>query len=157
MIKIGSLLQSDDVIASSKALSKKQVLQEISHLAAQRSGVSEQDICRALLDRERLGSTGMGKGIALPHARMPVLKKPIAVFARLERPVDFDAPDNIPVDLIFMLLVPTEQSELLQAMAQVARQFRADSMRTQLRSTGNARALHALLTSVDSASGMNAL
>jgi len=108
-----------------EATSKKKVLEELGRRLAQATPALTQDmVFDALLERERLGSTGLGKGIALPHARMPQVAKAVAAFVKLTHGVDFDALDNHPVDLAFAMLVPEQATEEhLQLLAQLAKMF----------------------------------
>src|SRR5262245_27701043 len=105
-MEIRDLLQPEAVIAGLKVTSKKQALQELARHAATVTGVNERKIFETLLERERLGTTGVGNGIAIPHGKLSELTKLYGVFARLERPIDFDAIDEQPVDLVFLLLAP---------------------------------------------------
>ena len=100
------LVAPNAIIPALKVNSKKQVLQELAGKAAELSGQSERAILEILQQREKLGSTGVGNGIAIPHGKLPKLGKLFGLFARLERPVDFDALDGQPVDLVFLLLAP---------------------------------------------------
>src|SRR5205085_4259334 len=93
-------------IASLKATSKKHALQELGHMAAERTGLDAREIFNTLLQRERLGSTGLGRGIAIPHVKLAGLKRIFCLFARLDQPIDYESHDNEPVDLIFLLLAP---------------------------------------------------
>src|SRR5262245_10708270 len=103
-MELGDLLTPEGVIPSLKAKTKKEVLQELAEKAANATGLATRDVLETLLQRERLGSTGVGRGIAIPHGRIAALKSIYCLFARLETPIDFDALDNEPVDLIFLLL-----------------------------------------------------
>ncbi len=138
------------VSAGLKANSKKQVLQELAAMAARGSDLDERDIFDALLQRERLGSTGIGNGLAIPHGRFARLGRLFGVFARLDRPVDFEAVDGLPVDLIFVLLAPEGAgADHLQGMARVARLLRTPSVVAALRSSRDADALYSILTQGD--------
>src|SRR5690349_595116 len=101
---LGDLIKPEGVIASLKAKNKKHALQELAQKAAELTGIQAQKIFEALLQRERLGSTGVGRGIAIPHARLEGLSRIVSVFARLEDPIPFDALDDEPVELMFLLL-----------------------------------------------------
>ncbi|HLB06469.1 MAG TPA: PTS sugar transporter subunit IIA, partial [Alphaproteobacteria bacterium] len=103
---IADLLSLEGVLARLKAASKKQLLQELAQHAATLSGLDERQIFEVLLERERLGTTGVGRGIAIPHGKFAKLERLIGVFARLEQPIGFDAVDDKPVDLVFLLLAP---------------------------------------------------
>ncbi len=144
---ISELLTQDRIIAPLKAKSKKQVLQEVSARAADITQLSQRDIFDALLQRERLASTGVGRGIAIPHGKIAGLDKIVGLFARLEKPVDFDAFDNEPVDLLFVLLAPeTAGADHLKALAKVSRLLRDQHAVEQLRGSKDRAALYAILT-----------
>ena len=143
---ISDLVTPSAVIASLKATSKKQALQELARRAAEMTGEHERAIFDVLLERERLGTTGVGDGVAIPHGKLPNLKKLIGLFARLERPIDFEAIDEQPVDLIFLLLAPgTAGADHLKALARVSRLLRDRQMREKLRGSETAEAIYALL------------
>jgi nitrogen PTS system EIIA component len=105
-MEIADLLTPDAVVAHMKAATKKHVLQDMAQRAAQLTHLPERRIFETLMEREKLGSTGMGQGIAIPHGRVPGVEKMTGVFAQLDHPVDFDAMDDQPVDLVFLLLAP---------------------------------------------------
>lgn len=134
------------IIPSLRAGSKKQALNELSRRAAEITGVSDRTIFDVLLDREKLGSTGVGHGVAIPHGRLPSLSRVYGIFARLERPIDFDAVDDQPVDLIFMLLAPADAgADHLKALAKVSRLMRHEGLCAKLRGCESAEAIYALL------------
>jgi nitrogen PTS system EIIA component len=144
---IFQLLSPDGVIANLKANSKKQALQELSARAARITGQQERVIFDTLLERERLGTTGVGNGIAIPHGRLPGLDRLYGLFARMERPVDFDSIDEMPVDLVFLLLAPESAgADHLKALARVSRLLRDKSICEKLRGAESGDALYALLT-----------
>ena len=144
---IADLLSPRGVIAQLRVGNKKAALQEIAKRAATITGVTERQIYDALIERERLGSTGIGHGIALPHAKLPELPQLCGVFARLERPIAFEAIDDQPVDLVFALLAPAGAgAEHLRALARVSRLLRDRGICQKLRGTDNGDALFALLT-----------
>lgn len=144
---LGDLLRLDAVIPAMKAKSKRQVLQELAGRAGTVTGIDERDIFEVLLQRERLGSTGVGHGIAIPHGTLPYLERIVGVFARLERPVDFESMDGLAVDLIFVLLAPEGAgADHLKALARVARVLRDGEVTERLRACDDATALYALLT-----------
>jgi PTS system nitrogen regulatory IIA component len=146
-MKLGSILPSDGIAGGLKANSKKQVLQELAALAARGAEVSERDIFDALLQRERLGSTGIGNGIAIPHGRFAQVTRLTGVFARLEKPIDFEAVDDLPVDLVFVLLAPEDAgADHLQGLAKIARLLRTPSIVQALRATRDPAALYSILT-----------
>ena len=134
-------------MAQLRASSKKKVLQQLAAHAAGLTGVKESEILNALLEREKLGSTGVGHGVAIPHARLESIKCVYGVFARLVEPVDFDSVDDRPVDLVFLLLAPKDASvDHLKALHRVSRLLREKPLRTKLRGARDAGALYALLT-----------
>ncbi len=146
-MEIGDLLHPDGIIADLKVTSKKQLLQELAERAAEMTGADERAIFDTLLERERLGTTGIGNGVAIPHGKLPDIDHLCAVFARLEHPVGFDAIDDQPVDLVFLLLAPEAASaEHLKALSRISRLLRDDAMREKLRGSDGADALYALLT-----------
>ncbi len=149
---VASLLTPDSVLAGIKGNGKKQVLQELSSHVARLAELSERAVFETLLQRERLGTTGIGQGIAIPHGRIAGLERLVGLFARLARPVDFEALDGEPVDLVFILLAPEDAgADHLQALARIARLFRAPATAQKLRQTEDPAALYAILTA-DSAS-----
>lgn len=146
-MNISDLIGPDDVAADVRASSKKQVLQDLSKRAAAATGVSERTIFDVLLERERLGTTGLGRGIAVPHGKLAVLTSIYGAFIKLERPVDFEAVDEQPVDLICLLLVPEGAgADHLKALARVSRLLRDGGLCDKLRGADSAAALYALLT-----------
>lgn len=146
-MEIVELLNVDAVVPNMKAASKKQVLQELAARAARLTDKDERIIFDVLLERERLGTTGVGNGIAIPHGKLPGLPRLYGMFARLDTPVDFDAIDDQPVDLIFLLLAPeTAGADHLKALARVSRLLRDKGLCEKLRGSDNRDALFALLT-----------
>jgi nitrogen PTS system EIIA component len=144
---LSDLLTPDAIIAALRVNGKKQALQEMSERAASASGLPAREIFDALLQRERLGSTGVGDGIAIPHGKLPRCERICGVFARLERPIDFEALDGQPVDLTFLLLAPEAAgADHLKALAQVARLLRDPKIAKKLRESRDAEALYAVLT-----------
>jgi len=147
LMEISDLLAVESVIADFRVTSKKQALQEISRHAADISGQDERAIFDILLEREQLGTTGVGDGLAIPHGRLPGLEKIHGFFARLEKPIDFDSIDDRPVDLIFLLLVPEGAgADHLKALARISRILRSPSFCEKLRGANNRDALFALLS-----------
>lgn len=143
---IADLLGPGQVVAKLKATSKKQALQNLARRAAEITGQSEDTIFKALDKREKLGTTGVGNGIAIPHGKLPNLDRIYGLFARLEHPIDFDAIDERPVDLIFLLLAPEASgADHLKALARASRLLRDKSACEKLRGTDDAEALYALL------------
>jgi nitrogen PTS system EIIA component len=146
-MEIADILTPAGVIANLRAANKRQSLQELAKRAAQLTGKHERTIFEVLLERERLGTTGIGHGTAIPHGRMPDLPQLHALFARLEKPIDFEAIDGQPVDLIFLLLTPaTSGADHLKALARISRLLRDKTICEKLRGTDRADALYALLT-----------
>jgi nitrogen PTS system EIIA component len=144
---ISDLITPDRVVAHLKATSKKQALQELARRAATFTGLHERAIFEVLLERERLGTTGVGHGIAIPHGKLPSLDKLYGLFARLDAPIDFDAIDEQPVDLVFLLLAPESAgADHLKALARVSRLLRDRGFCEKLRGSSNSDALYALLT-----------
>ncbi len=147
MVEMLDLLAETAVIPSLRASGKKQALQELAVLAAEMTGESERAIFDVLLERERLGTTGVGNGIAIPHGKLSSLKRLYGLFARLETPVEFDAIDDQPVDLIFILLAPESAgADHLKALARVSRLLRDRAMCDKLRGSDDRDALYSLLT-----------
>lgn len=145
-MEISDLLQPDAVMTL-KASSKKQVLQELAKKAASITGLGERKIFDTLLERERLGTTGVGNGIAIPHGKLAELKSLHGVFARLEKPVDFEAIDDHPVDLVFLLLAPEQAgADHLKALARVSRLLRDSSNCDKLRGATSTDGLYMVLT-----------
>ena len=141
------LLTPDAILPALRVNGKKQALQEMSDRAAQASGLPAREIFDSILQRERLGSTGVGDGIAIPHGKLARCERIFGIFARLERPIDFEALDGLPVDLIFLLVAPESAgADHLKALAMIARVLRDSSLATRLRSTRDASALYSLLT-----------
>lgn len=144
---ISDLITPSTIVPSLKVTSKKQALQELARHGAESTGLGEREIFEILLERERLGTTGVGGGVAIPHGKLPGLKRLYGVFARLETPIDFDAIDEQPVDLIFLLLAPeTAGADHLKALARVSRSLRDKETCEKLRGSDTAEALYALLT-----------
>lgn len=144
---LAKLIEPDSIIANLKVSSKKQALQELAKRAAKLTGQPERTIFEVLIERERLGTTGVGHGIAIPHGKLAELDRLYALFARLEAPIDFDAIDEQPVDLICVLLAPeTAGADHLKALARVSRLLRDRAVCDKLRGADSAEAIHALIT-----------
>ena len=144
---IGDLLALASVLPRLQVKSKNHLLKELARRSSAQIGLSHRDVHQPLLDRERLGSTGMGSGVALPHARAAGVKRIHGLFARLVQPVEYEAPDDQPVDLVFMLLAPEERdADHLKALARVSRLMRDEKVRDGLRGTTDAEAMYAILT-----------
>ena len=140
------LVAPNAIIPALKVNNKKQALHELAGRAAALSGQNERAIFDILMQREKLGSTAVGNGIAIPHGKMPNLTRLFGLFARLDRPVDFEALDGLPVDLIFLLLAPEGAgADHLKALARVARLLRDSAIAHKLRASHDAEALYAVL------------
>ncbi|MEQ7153813.1 PTS IIA-like nitrogen regulatory protein PtsN [Brevundimonas aurifodinae] len=149
---IGELLVRDGVVLKSGASSKRQALHSVASVAAQALDLEEARVFDALLERETLGSTGLGSGVAVPHARLEGIDRVRAVFVRLDTPVAYDAVDDRPVDLMFALFAPPRDgAEHLRALAAVSRALRSSEMREQLRQARTVDAIHALFVRDDTA------
>ena len=145
-MEINDLLVPEGVVADLKATSKKQALQDLAKRAAEVSGLHERAIFDVLMERERLGTTGVGNGIAIPHGKLASLDRLHGLFARLEQPIDFHAIDERPVDLIFVLLAPENAgADHLKALARISRLLRNNGICDKLRGTDSAEALFAIL------------
>lgn len=144
---LGDILTRDGIALAIEGKNKKAVLQELSAKAAALTGVSERDIFDALLQRERLGSTGLGRGIAIPHVKLGKIDRIHCLFARLDQPIDFEALDGEPVDLIFLLLAPEHASgDHLKALARISRLLREPRSLERLRTARDKAAVYAALT-----------
>ena len=140
------LVSPNAIIPALKVNGKKQALQEIAAKAAALTGQSDRAILEILLQREKLGSTGVGNGVAIPHGKLAKLGQVFGLFARLERAVDFEALDGQPVDLIFLLLAPEGAgADHLKALARVARLLRDPEVARKLRDSKDADAIYAVL------------
>ena len=148
-MKISQILGADAVLANVKAKNKKQLLTELANLAAKQTGMDKNVIIDALIERERLGTTGIGYGVALPHTRLAKLKKIFCAFARTEL-VDFESVDAKPVDLIFLLLVPEDAgADHLKALAKLSRWLRNEPAVLALRQGKTAKELYNTIVKYD--------
>lgn len=147
---LGDLLTPADVVAALAVPNKKSLFVQLARLAAKNRSLSTTEVIEKLLERERLGSTGFGGGVAIPHGKIPGLERVIGVFARLSAPIDFAAIDDMPVDLVFLLLSPPDAGvEHLKALARVSRKLRDRSFVAKLRGAGSPDALYALFVNED--------
>ena len=152
-MNITDLLAPEAVIPALKVQSKKQLLQELASRAALLTRLPEKRIFETLFERERLGTTGVGAGIAIPHGRMAGTAKITGLFARLESGLDYEAVDGRPVDLVFMLLAPENAgADHLKALARVSRLLRSQQTCEKLRAATTAEAIYAILTDRGSSS-----
>lgn len=145
-MQLASILEPEAVRVVGSLTSKKRLFQELAEIASQTCGVRQNEVFDLLQERESLGPTGVGHGVALPHARVPELELVRGVFVRLERPIDFDAVDRQPVDLVFALFAPEEAGvEHLKALALVSRTLRDLTVCNKLRSNSDPATLYAVL------------
>ena len=145
-MNLGTLLDLRAISPRVGGSSKRQVLSVVADIAARNFGLAQDQVLDALLEREAAGSTGVGHGVAVPHARIEGVERMRAVFVRLEQPVAFEAVDDQPVDLLFALFAPKgSSSEHLRALARVSRLLRQPEIREQLRQAKTAEAIHLLL------------
>ena len=152
-MNISDLLASDAILTALKVQSKKQLLQELAVRAHAIARLPERRIFETLMEREKLGTTGVGAGIAIPHGRLTEANTISGVFARLETAIDYEAVDSQPVDLIFMLLAPENAgADHLKALARVSRLLRSTATCEKLRAAGSPEALYAILTAQNDAS-----
>ncbi len=146
-MEIAELISQGGIISGLRATSKKQALQELAKLAAKLTDQPERSVFEVLIERERLGTTGVGHGVAIPHGKLPDLERLYALFARLDTAIDFDSIDEQPVDLICVLLAPeTAGADHLKALARVSRLLRDRAICEKLRGADSVEAIHALLT-----------
>ena len=148
---LSDLLLPAAVLASLAVPNKKSLFQQLAQLAARNSDLDAKMVVERLVERERLGSTGFGGGVAIPHGKIDGLDRVVGIFARLSAPIDFAAIDDLPVDLVFLLLSPPDAGvEHLKALARVSRKLRDRSFVAKLRGAGSPDALYALFTNGDS-------
>ncbi|HEX3218293.1 MAG TPA: PTS IIA-like nitrogen regulatory protein PtsN [Aestuariivirgaceae bacterium] len=146
-MQLSEILRLEGVVPNLKAANKKQLLQELAGHAGRLTKLDPRAVLETLLRREKLGSTGFGHGIAIPHGKFAGIDRVHGVFARLAQPVDFDAVDDQPVDLVFALLAPeTAGADHLKALARISRLFRDQTVVQKLRGTGDREGLYAILT-----------
>jgi PTS system nitrogen regulatory IIA component len=149
-MQLGTILKPDAVKSISSCTSKKRLFHDLGELAETSYGLDATSVIEALMDREDLGPTGVGQGIALPHARMADAKGVYGLFLRLEKPLSFDAVDRQPVDLVFALIAPENAGvDHLKALALVSRTLRDAAFCAKLRANSNAGTLHTILTEVE--------
>ena len=144
---LSDILSQESVKVLAQATSKKRLLQDLAELASGHFGIDASDVLAALMEREELGPTAVGHGVALPHARLPELTHVMGLFVRLERSLEFGAADRQPVDLVFALFAPEDCGvQHLKALALVSRTLRDPAVRTKLRSNTDPSTLHMVLT-----------
>lgn len=150
MNELTDILSIDSVDASMGAANKKGAIQHLAAVMARRTGHDAKAIFAALMEREKLGSTGFGAGIAIPHGKLEGLERVVGYFARLATPIDFQAVDGLPVDLVFLLLSPADAgADHLKALASVSRLLRDRDMAAKLRGARSEDAIFALLSGVE--------
>ena len=148
MNQIASLLPLDNVAANLDASSKKRVFEQVGLLFENHHSVARSTVYDALFAREKLGSTGLGQGIAIPHGRIKGLKSPMAAVFQLERPIGFDAPDELPVSLLIFLLVPEAATQKhLEILSEIAELLSDAPLRERIKSSTDAAELHGLIAS----------
>lgn len=146
MNSLKSLLTAEDILSAASADTRKSVLIALSKQLSLRTGLDHHVIFEGIMERERLGSTGGGQGVAIPHARLEGIERPVGALARLIRPVDFDAIDDQPCDIVFMLLAPEQGgADHLRALARVARAFRTPGVLDALRSATDRKQMFSIL------------
>ena len=145
-MNIAELLRPENVLVDLDASSKPQLLQQLSERAARATGLDQAAVFNGLSHRETLGSTGIGQGIAIPHSAPAGLATPFALLARTTRPVEFDAVDDRPVDLVFLLLSPADRTSHLKALSVVSRQLRSAEVTERLRRARTAAEMYAAMT-----------
>jgi PTS system nitrogen regulatory IIA component len=145
-MKISDLLSPNDVMIDIRTSNKRLLLQELATRAAAGLGLNVDQIAPYLLKREELGSTGIGRGVAIPHARLPDVQRPYGLLARLKAPIEFDAIDGQAVDVVFVLLLPAAaENGQIGALAQVARTLRPEENLARLRAAKNASELYSAI------------
>nr|WP_321445882.1 PTS IIA-like nitrogen regulatory protein PtsN [uncultured Cohaesibacter sp.] len=148
-MELNDLLAPESIIPLLKASSKKQVIQELSERAAKLTGLPQRQIFEKLLQRERLGSTGVGHGVAIPHGKLADLDRIQGIFALLDKPVNFEAMDDKPVDIVFLLLAPEGAgADHLKALARIARVLRSEATLKKLRAASESDEIRAVLSGV---------
>lgn len=145
---ISDLINQNSIFPNLKATSKKQLIQELAAITNKKCARPLTDVANVLMERERLGSTGVGHGVAIPHGRFSELDQIMGIFVKLDKPLNYDSLDDQPVDLVFLLLVPEEAgADHLKALAKVSRIFRDQSICEKLRGTNDSDAIYAILNS----------
>ena len=146
-MKIVDLIRRDMVVPALQATDKRGILEELAHyMAGRHPRIDRTTLSRVLIEREQLASTAIGEGVAIPHGKLPKLEKIFGLFARLERPIDFEAMDGQPVDLVFLLLAPEGAgADHLKALARIARLLRDQDVAKKLRASREAQAIYSVL------------
>jgi PTS system nitrogen regulatory IIA component len=143
MSLISKILTSECVLLDSESTSKKRVFERVGILFENTQNIARSQVFDSLFAREKLGSTGLGQGVAIPHGRVKGLRDAVAAFVKMETPIPFDAPDGLPVNFIFVLLVPERATDLhLQILGELAQMFSDQAFRDQLEKANEASAIH---------------
>lgn len=150
MNHFSTLLRPENVLCDLQAGSKKRLFELVGQSLQATHGIAATAVLDSLLSREKLGSTALGHGIAIPHGRIKELEDTACAFVRLQEPIDFDAPDSLPVDLLFVLMAPAAATDLhLQILAELAQMFSEKEMREKLRATSDAAQIYRLICDWD--------
>jgi len=145
MSLISKILTPECVLLDSESASKKRVFERVGLLFENTQHIARSQVFDSLFAREKLGSTGLGQGVAIPHGRVKGLREAVAAFVKMQNPIPFDAPDGLPVNFIFVLLVPERATDMhLQLLGELAQMFSDQSFRDQLQSTDDPAAIHKL-------------
>jgi PTS system nitrogen regulatory IIA component len=145
MSLISKILTPECVLLDSESASKKRVFERVGILFENTQHIARSQVFDSLFAREKLGSTGLGQGVAIPHGRVKGLREAVAAFVKMQNPIPFDAPDGLPVNFIFVLLVPERATDMhLQLLGELAQMFSDQSFRDQLQSTDDPAAIHKL-------------
>lgn len=144
---ISKIMPTENVLLDNDSSSKKRVFERVGILFENSRQIARSQVFDSLFAREKLGSTGLGQGVAIPHGRIKGLREAVGAFVKTQTPIPFDAPDGQPVSLIFVLLVPERATDLhLQLLGQLAQMFGDKSFREQLQHSNDPAAIHQLLT-----------
>jgi PTS system nitrogen regulatory IIA component len=147
MSLISKILTSECVLLDAESTSKKRVFERVGILFENTQNIARSQVFDSLFAREKLGSTGLGQGVAIPHGRVKGLRDAVAAFVKMETPIPFDAPDGLPVNFIFVLLVPERATDLhLQILGELAQMFSDQAFRDQLEKANEASAIHRIFT-----------
>lgn len=147
MSLISRILTADCVMLDSESASKKRVFERVGLMFENTQNIARSQVFDSLFAREKLGSTGLGQGVAIPHGRVKGLRDAVAAFVKMKTPIPFDAPDGLPVNFIFVLLVPERATDLhLQILGELAQMFSDAQFREKLQATDDPVAIHALFS-----------
>ena len=147
MSLISKILPMENVLLDAESSSKKRVFERVGLLFENSQQIARSQVFDSLFAREKLGSTGLGQGVAIPHGRIKNLREAVAAFVKTENPIPFDAPDGLPVNLIFVLLVPERATDLhLQLLGELAQMFSNNSFRARLLASTDPAAMHQMFT-----------